>query len=146
MLEPGDVDPPKATSVFGVTDATSVLVSTVGTMVFDVMGRAPRVSAEVLTSPGMVFGVVLASPDKAMLVSGVVLTSPGKAMLVSGVVGTDPPNGEIGVKPVPTLGASLLCNVLNTPDAEAISRPLPLLEVVAKSDPLKAEPRIKRPP
>ncbi len=129
-------------------------------MVFDVMGRAPRVSAEVLTSPGMVFGVVLASPDKAMLVSGVVLTSPGKAMLVpgvvltspgkamlvSGVVGTDPPNGEIGVKPVPTLGASLLCNVLNTPDAEAISRPLPLLEVVAKSDPLKAEPRIKRPP
>lgn len=121
MLEPVEVDPPKATSVFGIAEANSVLVSTVGTMVFDVMGRAPRVSAEVLNPPG-------------------------KAVLVSGVVGTNPPGGEIGVKPVLTLGASSLCKVLNSPGAEAISRPLPLRGVVAKFDPLKAEPRIGGPP
>lgn len=132
MLEPVEVDPPKARSVFGgVTETDSVLVSTVGTTLFHVAGRAPRVSDEVLTSPdkaALVFDVI----GRAPRVSAEVLTSPGKAKLVSGVVGKNPPNREVEVKPVSTLGASSPRNVLNTPAAEAISRPLPFLEEVEK--------------
>lgn len=145
MLESGEVDPPKARSVFVVgvtTEAKSVLVSTVGgtaLLLFHVGGRAPRVSDEVLTSPdkAVLVPVVIGAAPR---VAAEVLTSPDKAMLlVSGVVGgTDTPIGEIVEKPEPvsTLGALLLRNVVQIPSAEAISRPLPFLEVVPKSGPL----------